>query len=481
MENLVSFFPLIIAILICALVVSFFAFVTGVVRLFAIKRQVAKTRGQQSVRTPAALAIVGGIIFLFLTFFSAKLFLILNTERDLQQYIEPSTCLELSVAEGYKLQIIQFDDGTQDAELQRADGSLSFTNGITHYTREGNIVIAEIGSGATSDFWALFELSTERLELFGTKMEYLAALRYLGFAEEPTLQPVESYCQDGRCRPCPGSISRFLKRPPQTDQELELFTGVTYLRDERSTPRPLMVHVVTVDLTAPGIEVLVTPGGGTDELEFPARTTSDFLTGFDLQVAINGSFFEPFHENTPWDYYPHSGDPTDVDGLSVSNGVTYSVDDGRHPVLCVSADNHAQISGAGCPADTAQALAAGNLIVDAGVPIAPEDERYYTNLHPRTAVAVDERGERLWLIVVDGRQRGYSEGVALSELADIAVELGAYAALNLDGGGSTTLVAQGHQGPYTLNSPIHTRIPMRQRPVANHLGIYALPSDRRDK
>jgi hypothetical protein len=26
-----------------------------------------------------------------------------------------------------------------------------------------------------------------------------------------------------------------------------------------------------------------------------------------------------------------------------------------------------------------------------------------------------------------------------------------------------------------LNAPIHTRIPMRQRPVANHLGVYALP------
>jgi hypothetical protein len=28
-----------------------------------------------------------------------------------------------------------------------------------------------------------------------------------------------------------------------------------------------------------------------------------------------------------------------------------------------------------------------------------------------------------------------------------------------------------------LNSPIHTRVPMRQRPVANHLGVYALPID----
>jgi hypothetical protein len=479
MESLVGFLPLIIAILICALVVSFFAFATGVLRLLAVKRQDAKTREQRSVRASAARAIVGGIIFLLLAFLSAKLFLILNTERDLQQYIEPSACLELPVAEGYKLRIIELDDGTQDAELQRADGSLSFINGITSYAREGNIIIAEIGSGTTPDFWALFELSTGRLELFSDKAEYLAALRYIGIEEAPELRPLESYCQERHCLPCPpGPISRVPTRPPQTDEKLELFTGVTYLRDARTEPRPLMVHVATVDLTAPGIRVLITPGGGTDELEFPARTTGEFLEKFDLQLAINGSFFEPFHANTPWDYHPHSDDPTDVSGLSISNGVTYSADDGRHPVLCVSADNHAQISSAGCPPDTAQALAGGNLIVDNGVSIAPEDERYYTDLHPRTTVAVDEHGETLWLIVVDGRQRSYSEGVALSELADIAVEFGAYGALNLDGGGSSTLVAESRRGPRSLNAPIHTRIPMRQRPVANHLGIYAQPGNR---
>jgi hypothetical protein len=57
------------------------------------------------------------------------------------------------------------------------------------------------------------------------------------------------------------------------------------------------------------------------------------------------------------------------------------------------------------------------------------------------------------------------------------MELGAYKALNLDGGGSTTLVVADSGGTRSLNSPIHTRIPMRQRPVANHLGFYARPKD----
>ena len=63
--------------------------------------------------------------------------------------------------------------------------------------------------------------------------------------------------------------------------------------------------------------------------------------------------------------------------------------------------------------------------------------------------------------------------MTLSELAGIAVELEADRALNLDGGGSSTLVIADSKGTKVLNSPIHTRVPTRQRPVANHLGVYA--------
>ena len=76
--------------------------------------------------------------------------------------------------------------------------------------------------------------------------------------------------------------------------------------------------------------------------------------------------------------------------------------------------------------------------------------------------------------MIDGRQPGYSEGVSLGELADLMIEYGADHAINLDGGGSSTLVVEGTDGTARiLNSPIHGRIPGRERPVANQLGIYA--------
>jgi len=267
-----------------------------------------------------------------------------------------------------------------------------------------------------------------------------------------------------------------LRRPPRNDLTQNLFQGVVYTRQIRSAPRPLMIHIVEVDLTAPGVSALITPGQEIGGMELPARTTTKFLSESGLQVAVNGSFFKPFHSKTPWDYYPHSGDPVNVTGLAISNGIAYSSGIDLYPALCLSEANHALISYANCPPNTSQAISGTPLLVAQGAPAPFEKDVYYTSLHPRTAVAIDAAGQKLWLIVVDGRQSGYSEGVSLVELADIMVSLGAYAGLNLDGGGSTSLAVEGPWGAKTLNAPIHTRIPMRQRPVANHLGIYASPN-----
>jgi len=67
----------------------------------------------------------------------------------------------------------------------------------------------------------------------------------------------------------------------------------------------------------------------------------------------------------------------------------------------------------------------------------------------------------------------YSEGMTIVELAKFVQQLGVDRALNLDGGGSTTLVMGTRLGARVLNAPIHTKVPMRERPVANHLGFYA--------
>jgi hypothetical protein len=273
-----------------------------------------------------------------------------------------------------------------------------------------------------------------------------------------------------------------LRRPPQTTQEQVLFQGITYKREFRSIPRPLMLHIVAIDLTAPGVKVKVTPGKPTPQktevpTEIDAQTTSEFLQEHQLQLAVNASFFYPFREVTPWDYYPKSGDRANVVGQAIANGSNYSNPESKFPTLCFNANNLAQISGSGqCPQGTLHAVAGNALLVERSNPVglqaktADSDKPY-----SRVAAALTQDGKKLWLIAVDGKQPFYSEGVTLAELTEIIRELDADWALNLDGGGSTTLVAATRKGASVLNSPTHTKLPLRERPIANHIGFYALP------
>jgi len=266
----------------------------------------------------------------------------------------------------------------------------------------------------------------------------------------------------------------YYHRPLPAAVRQSPFRGVTYLREVRESPRRLIVHVVTIDLEQPGIRFLVTPGEPTGEHQLPARTTSRFLDEFKVQVAINGSFFYPWHANGPFDYYPHAGDPVSVQGLAISEGKPYSDARPGHHNLFIPRDNRATI---GKPAGNPwNAISGREIIVQDGRVIdALQPDTSPFEPHPRTAVGLDASGKRLLLLVIDGRQPNFSEGATLPELARIAQEHGGHTVLNLDGGGSSTLAIEGANGkPTVLNSPIHGGIPPGvERPVANHLGVFA--------
>lgn len=271
----------------------------------------------------------------------------------------------------------------------------------------------------------------------------------------------------------------YAHRAQPAPLERRLFAGVRYQRVASRHPRPLVMHWVAIDLRAPGTRFLVTPPApdwrrrGARQLR--AAIPSAFLRAHGLQLAINAHFFQPWHVHL-FDYYPHVGDGVDVFGLAVSRGVRYARCHRRHSVLLLGRDNEARIVH-GCPA--AAALAGGIENAVSGRPWLvregrPNEER--SAQAPRTAVALTRDRRTLLLVVVDGRQPGYSEGVTYAELARLLVARGAYEAFNLDGGGSSALVAQAPDGaPRLLNSAIHRRVPGRERPVATQLGVFAAP------
>jgi hypothetical protein len=86
--------------------------------------------------------------------------------------------------------------------------------------------------------------------------------------------------------------------------------------------------------------------------------------------------------------------------------------------------------------------------------------------HPRTMIGVDESGA-IWLVTVDGRQPKLSSGMSLAELQRLARRLRLVDALNLDGGGSTTMWVTGK----IVNSPSDAAGP---RKVSDALLVFPL-------
>jgi hypothetical protein len=110
----------------------------------------------------------------------------------------------------------------------------------------------------------------------------------------------------------------------------------------------------------------------------------------------------------------------------------------------------------------------GMLVIDGE----PQDweNRPNNGTAPRTAVGFSADGTDMYVITVDGRQ-AHSGGVTLTELALMMADLGAHTALNLDGGGSTTLLARepGDAGPRLAHQPSDGM----ERPVPNGLVFTA--------
>jgi hypothetical protein len=261
-------------------------------------------------------------------------------------------------------------------------------------------------------------------------------------------------------------------RPAPIPMKQKLYEGVTYRRVIRLFPRPMIAHVLTIDTKTKGIEFLVTPPDSESETPLNARTTSQFLREFNLQIAVNGGGFSPWWSHSPADYYPHEGDPITPFGLTATNGDVYwmgdTTDIGTEPTLYIGRKN--TLSFNNMPSRVYNAISGDRMLVLKGERASDLDSE---ELDPRTAIGMNRNGRYLYLVVVDGRQPFYSDGATFTDLANLLIDQGAFMGMSLDGGGSSTMVREGDNGtPIILNSPIDNYIPGRERPVGTHLGIY---------
>lgn len=124
------------------------------------------------------------------------------------------------------------------------------------------------------------------------------------------------------------------------------------------------------------------------------------------------------------------------------------------------------------------AISGGTKLIENG--IIPESYSHTTGINgrnPRTVLGTNKGGSKAYLITIDGRTQN-SLGTTLEETSEFLKEIGVYNAINLDGGGSTTMVARkaGEETVSTINTPSGGT----QRLVANAVGIIntSEPTDR---
>lgn len=250
----------------------------------------------------------------------------------------------------------------------------------------------------------------------------------------------------------------------QTESPREWFpvcVGMDYARVTAEAPRPLRFHFLRIDLKAPGISFLSTPKAPDSRAHTVGMLTSTFLRTYDLQAAINAAPFGPI--------YKDEGKPVSIVGLTISEGTQVSPPTNL-PVLALTRQNEASILEPPFKLDGIYTAVAGfSVVLRDGVVVGKKDA-----LHPRTAAGVSRDGKTLWLMVVDGRQPGYSEGLTSAEIGAWLLAAGAWNGINLDGGGTSDMVIEDAQRtPRIMNLSINGGLPGHERVAGSHLGVRA--------
>jgi hypothetical protein len=279
------------------------------------------------------------------------------------------------------------------------------------------------------------------------------------------------------------------------------FVGVTYVDRTTTSPRRIHMRVAQVDLRAPGIRFRLSPPAGQREVR--RQTTRDFLAEQGAQVAINSHFFFPF---------PSTDEDVELIGIAASDGRVFSafespvqryaiVEDA--PGLNLDAGNNATIvhrdakrsDGLGVNepvtlwntvAGSAQIVTDGNVTLpdyrDESRPLGvllpggpgsySNATSWYETVNARTAIGLSRNADVLTLFTVDAR--GGSVGMTVREVAaTLVADFGVWNALNLDGGGSTSLaMADPATGVATLMNVSSDR--PAGRAVGSSLAVFAL-------
>ncbi|MDR2756843.1 MAG: phosphodiester glycosidase family protein [Planctomycetaceae bacterium] len=262
---------------------------------------------------------------------------------------------------------------------------------------------------------------------------------------------------------------------PETPVWIPIFKGIEKTQSVSRQPRLQQVFAVRIDTKTNGISFFSTPKieekSKPENQETVRQQTDEFLKEYRLQVAINANFFSvPKGEK-----YSLPG-TSNLQGLAVSEGSIISPSNEQpSATFAVLKTGQVQLKNYSVSDNDLydiQTAVTGNTFILHNGKILPQTNN---DVHPRTLCGLTQDNRYVIFVVIDGRRQDYSEGATYTESAQWLCYFGAWNGLNLDGGGSTTLVIRDETGkPVVQNRPSDKTL----RYNGNNIGVRALPLSR---
>lgn len=253
--------------------------------------------------------------------------------------------------------------------------------------------------------------------------------------------------------------------------------GVLHLKIETDQPRLMKINILRIDLQTPNLDFTATdrdrdwgkpmPDYKQGTIRTKRIRTQEFLRnarrhGINMIVAVNAAPWSPWTKPFNHKY----GDPS---GINILNGKIISDHDGRGPTFLIRDDGTPAIMQRIPKEDYGKikvAVSGFSIIARNGQPTINDKQ-----LAPRTAYGISADGKYLYILGIDGRQPKWSMGSTCREAGEWLIAAGAKDAINMDGGGSTTLVYWDSQKKKPVSLCRHSESGY-ERPVASNLGIF---------
>ena len=241
-------------------------------------------------------------------------------------------------------------------------------------------------------------------------------------------------------------------------------------------PRLMKINIIRIDLKTPGLDFTTTDRDKHWGKEMPDRKgyiirtkrqrTRDFMKearakGMNMILAVNAAPWGPWEK-------PFTHKYANPSGVNILNGVVISDHEGKGPVFVIYKDGTPAIERRLNVEDYPNIK-----IAVSGFSIVAKDGKSTfkdKSLAPRTAYGISADKRYMYILCVDGRQKQWSMGMTCQEAGEWLMAAGASDAINMDGGGSTTLVYWDEKENKLVSLCRHT-LGGYERYVASSIGI----------